>query len=313
MADVRDPPLVTVGITAYNRPLLVRRAIEGVLQQQEVSFEIVVVDDGSSDATPDVIRALAAADARILPVFHASNRGVNAAKNSLFDNARGEFTLFLDSDDELVPGALAEFVRAFDALGPDYGMVVMNCIDPASGKWTGIGVEGECDITYADVLRGRLRGQFSGMWRTALIGSTRFAEAEAAFENTLWFQLYRRGRVRYLPKVAKRYYCDTPGSVVCLRFDRHSAARRLAAVASHLKEYGEDMRTAGSPRFAALHREIVLFGNLAGRRRDALRSALSLIPRSASGILFLMASLLPRPLFAWLARRYYSAIGAKVA
>lgn len=313
MTAVRDPPLVTIGITAYNRPVLVRRAIESVLQQQGVSFEIVVVDDGSGDATPEVIRTLAAADARIRPVFHASNRGVNAAKNALFDHARGMFTTFLDSDDELVPGALAEFVQAFDALGPNYSMVVMNCMDPTSGRWTGLGVEEESDITYADVLRGRLQGQFSGMWRTALIGSTRFAEGEAAFENTVWFQLYRRGRVRYLPKVAKLYYRDTPGSVVSLRFDRQSAARRLAAVASHLKEYGGDMRAAGSPRLAALHREMVLFGNLAGRRSDALRSALRLLPGSAAGVLFLMASLLPRPLFAWLARRYYGAIGAKIA
>src|SRR5690606_1323001 len=145
-----DPPLVTVGITAYNRPELVRRAIEGVLRQEQVSFEVVVVDDGSKDATPDVIRALAAADARVRPVFHAANRGVNGAKNSLFDHARGRFTIFLDSDDELEPGALAEFVGAFEVLGPEYGMVVMNCVDPATGEWTGIGVEDECDITYAD-------------------------------------------------------------------------------------------------------------------------------------------------------------------
>lgn len=313
MAQTDLPPTVTVGITAYNRPAMVRRAIESVLRQSGVEFEIVVVDDGSGDETPAVIREMADSDRRIRPVFHEVNRGVNAAKNSLFDYARGQFTLFLDSDDELLPDALSAFVDAFHTAGPAYGMIVMNCVDSVSGSWTGRGLQHECDVSYAEALSGRMSGQFSGMWRTCLIGSLRFAENEAAFENTLWLQLYRKGKVRYFPKVTKIYYTDTPGSVVSLRFDQQSAARRLAAVRSHLNEFGEDMKSFRSPRLAALNRELVLFANLAGERSQALRGAMRLLFSSKLGWLFLMASFLPRQVFAWMARRYYSGQGAKVA
>jgi glycosyltransferase involved in cell wall biosynthesis len=97
-------PFFSVVIPVYNRAGVVAEAICSVLAQSEQDFEIVVVDDGSSDDPAPVVAAFA--DPRIR--FHRQvNRGGGAARNAGIDLARGTFIAFLDSDDAYLPGHLA--------------------------------------------------------------------------------------------------------------------------------------------------------------------------------------------------------------
>ena len=102
-------PGITVVIPTYNRAQLVTRAINSVLAQSMPDFELIVVDDGSSDETADVLAALK--DPR-LRVIHQENRGVSAARNVGIDAAVGEMIVWLDSDDEAEPGWLEFFERS---------------------------------------------------------------------------------------------------------------------------------------------------------------------------------------------------------
>lgn len=98
-------PLFSIVIPAYNREREIRRALESCLRQTYADYEVVVVDDASCDRTAE--EALSYADPRIRLLRHAENRGFCPARNTGALAAAGEWVIFLDSDDELLPEALA--------------------------------------------------------------------------------------------------------------------------------------------------------------------------------------------------------------
>lgn len=111
-------PRVTVAIPTYNRADLVAKAIDSVLSQDYTDREVIVVDNGSTDATQTV---LAGYGDRIR-VLARDNLGRAGGRNEAILAARGDLIAFLDSDDEWLPGSLARRVQALDEY-PDVGMV----------------------------------------------------------------------------------------------------------------------------------------------------------------------------------------------
>ena len=103
-------PLFSIIMPSYNRAHLIPRAIQSILNQSFRDFELVIVDDGSSDNTRDVVRGFK--DSRIRYV-HQENRGVSAARNLGASQAQGCYVTFLDSDDEALTEWLAHFSKAF--------------------------------------------------------------------------------------------------------------------------------------------------------------------------------------------------------
>jgi len=98
-------PRVSVVIPTFNRATLVERAIDSVLGQTHSAFEIIVVDDGSTDNTSTTLRNKYSDK---LVVFQQSNRGVSAARNVGIAHATGNWIALLDSDDEWLPSKLAQ-------------------------------------------------------------------------------------------------------------------------------------------------------------------------------------------------------------
>lgn len=103
-------PLVSVIIPYFNQAHFLRSAIESVLQQTYRHFELVVVDDGSTDKPSEV-----AASYPGIKLIRQSNQGVSAARNTGFRESVGEFVVFLDADDLLLPEALKIGVDALQA------------------------------------------------------------------------------------------------------------------------------------------------------------------------------------------------------
>lgn len=94
--------LISVIIPVYNRPEQIIKAVKSVLKQTYSNLELIVVDDGSTDDTPNV---LTQHDGEIM-AFRISNSGVSAARNYGVDKAHGSYIAFLDSDDEWKPKKL---------------------------------------------------------------------------------------------------------------------------------------------------------------------------------------------------------------
>lgn len=110
MNRITESPLVSVVIPTFNRGAVVGEAIASVRAQDYRPFELIVVDDGSTDETPELLGAFSE-----IRVLRQANRGVSAARNAGVAAARGEWVAFLDSDDLWLPGKLSAQVAYFAA------------------------------------------------------------------------------------------------------------------------------------------------------------------------------------------------------
>jgi hypothetical protein len=110
----RGNGLVTVGIPVKDMAQYVGQAIKSVLAQTYQDLEIIVVDDGSTDGTPDVVRELMNADPRIHLVIFPENKGQMVATNYAIDQAKGEYFVPLSADDVLDPTHLARTHEVLD-------------------------------------------------------------------------------------------------------------------------------------------------------------------------------------------------------
>jgi glycosyltransferase involved in cell wall biosynthesis len=117
---MQSQPTVSVIIPTYNRARVLCRSAESVLAQTYRDFELIIVDDGSTDNTEEVVRSYS--DPRIRFIRHEKNRGVSVARNIGIKAARGEFIAFNDSDDIWLPQNLELKVKLLDS-HPDTALV----------------------------------------------------------------------------------------------------------------------------------------------------------------------------------------------
>ena len=104
-------PLVSVIVAAYNVERYLSAALESVLAQTYRNLEILAVDDGSTDKTPDICDAYARKDSRIR-VIHKENGGLSDARNAALQIASGDYIAYLDGDDRMQPCMIEAMVRA---------------------------------------------------------------------------------------------------------------------------------------------------------------------------------------------------------
>ena len=116
-------PRVSVVITTFNRAALVVEAIKSVEQQTWTDYELIVVDDGSTDDTRERLQSYGE---RILYLYQP-NRGQSAARTAGVRASQGQWLAFLDSDDIWLPTKLERQFEATEALGEEYGACFTNC------------------------------------------------------------------------------------------------------------------------------------------------------------------------------------------
>jgi glycosyltransferase involved in cell wall biosynthesis len=109
--DGGSNPLVSVIIPTFNRAHLLPRAIESIRRQSYSPIELIIVDDGSTDGTQEIIGTLEIPG--LIYLRQARNEGASAARNAGIDRATGEYVAFLDSDDEWLPNRLSAAIERF--------------------------------------------------------------------------------------------------------------------------------------------------------------------------------------------------------
>jgi glycosyltransferase involved in cell wall biosynthesis len=126
MIQIGMEPLFSIILPTYNRCNFLPRAISSVLQQTYPHYELIIIDDGSTDDTPAVLAALA--DPRIITIKQAKNQGVSTARNTGLLSAKGQYICFLDDDDEYFPDYLQEI----------YQFLAQHNLNFVGFIWTGI-------------------------------------------------------------------------------------------------------------------------------------------------------------------------------
>jgi glycosyltransferase involved in cell wall biosynthesis len=136
-----NSPLVSVIVPTYNRDYCITRAVDSALAQTWPSIEVIVLDDGSTDRTSEVLSRRYGADSRVRYIWQ-SNTGVSIARNTALKASRGDYIALLDSDDEWVPWKIDLQVACMRAR-PDVGMT-----------WTDMdAVDAEGTVVHAKYLR----------------------------------------------------------------------------------------------------------------------------------------------------------------
>jgi hypothetical protein len=121
MSTGQPEPLVSVILPTYNSAGGLPTAVASILRQTYTGLELIIVDDGSTDATGEVLAGFT--DLRITVIRHPENYGVARAYNTGVGAARGSFIGFIGSGDEWLPEKLAEEISWFSGLSPEYGVV----------------------------------------------------------------------------------------------------------------------------------------------------------------------------------------------
>lgn len=128
-------PAITVFTPIYNRRATIQRTIDSVDRQTFRDIEYILIDDGSTETCDDIIQTYM--DSCDLPVMYIkkANGGVHTARNAGFRHARGELTVCIDSDDELLPDACKNFYAAWQSIPAecrkDYWQMKALCVDEA--------------------------------------------------------------------------------------------------------------------------------------------------------------------------------------
>lgn len=117
-----NSPLVSIVLPTYNGSRYLDQAIQSILNQTYSNWELIIVDDGSNDDTPNIISRYVAIDSRIRSIRHPINRKLPAALNTGFAQAKGEFLTWTSNDNCYRPNALAIMVSFLEA-HPDVGIV----------------------------------------------------------------------------------------------------------------------------------------------------------------------------------------------
>ena len=236
-------PRVTVAIATFNRAHLLGRAIRSALAQTFEDFELLVVDDGSTDATAEVLAGTR--DARVRPVRHERNEGVSRTRNTALGLARGDWLAFLDDDNEWAPTYL-ERQLAFASARPDAGVAYCRALV----KHAQSGTEAE----VGELRQGRVFCDLVAGWNpfvsSALIRRSLMAAAgglddrlRATEDRDLWMCLALRTRFA------------GSSDVLLIRHERHGPQltcepRLLTGDAAILAEKWRDAITAACGRRA---------------------------------------------------------------
>ena len=130
-------PKVSVIIPTYNRADLLPRAIKSVLNQTFKDFELIIVDDGSTDNTKEVVKGFQKEDGRIRYIWQENSGGAAKPKNKGIKNSKGDYIAILDSDDEWLPEKLQKQLELFkNSSNPQIGFVSCHAliINEKNGK-----------------------------------------------------------------------------------------------------------------------------------------------------------------------------------
>lgn len=283
------PPLVTVVIPTYNRAHMLPRALESVLAQTFEAFEVLVVDDGSTDDTVALMAEYEARDERVRYLVQPRNAGVSAARNRGLHEARGEFIAFLDSDDEWLPTKLECQLSRFKALPHGVGLLYGGVEDVGPRGVRTVHVpEYRGDLFQMLLRRNVIHGTSGVMIRRAAAERAGFFDEKIpAIEDwEYWLRVLSHFDVDFVAEPLTRYH------------DPHGVERKslntgenLDARAYLYRKHGAAMQRAGTAHLFLLdsaHRHLAADPpDVAGALRLALKAiAIKPTARSPYGFLW---------------------------
>jgi glycosyltransferase involved in cell wall biosynthesis len=283
--------MVSVVLPTHNRERELSRAIRSVLEQSHSQFELIVVDDGSTDGTAAVVEGFD--DQRIRYIKHTRRSGAAAARNSGIRAAGHEYIAFQDSDDEWLPGKLARQVELLEGATDEIGAVYCGYIRIGPGQREEYFPRPHIREKEGDIRRTVLKESFIGtptllVRRGCLDRVGMFDERLPRFQDwELVIRLAAEFRIAYIPEPLVRAHWAAEN--ISAGHDRRLAEAEALILEKHRAAFAEAGAEIFSHRLWHLAHLWFMCGEMT-EGRIALRAARRVAPR-ASHLLFLALSI----------------------
>ncbi len=248
--------MISVIIPAYNEERFIATCLDSLLQQTYSDWEAVIVNDGSTDSTAEIVEGYAARDSRFR-LISIPNSGQSTARNAAFEHVSGEWIAFLDADDAFTPGALEGLLRAVENSGAPVAYGNFSYVDDINLHTLGRNkIEGTTRVVDAIDVAEQILYQTSGgaiatvcdkLWNRNAIGETRFSDG-------IWFEDLDFN-LKVIPRLDKVAVTDCP--VYLYRNNPASFLHRFnEGRFDSIRVTGEmEQRFAENPRLLAAARE----------------------------------------------------------
>lgn len=222
--------MISIIVPVYNAEQYLHRCIDSILAQSYTDFELLLIDDGSKDASGDICDEYAAKDTRVR-VFHKENGGVSSARNLGLDNAQGEYITFCDADDHVSEDWLAAYSEAIAsnvdlAIQGYYAIDGNNTVEKQLQPHSGNSIEAKRQLITSLMSQGMYGYLWVKLFRRAIIEEhaihfdtqSTFREDEQFFSEYLEYTssfIYteRVGYYYIVPPASKSYRGDSYYSI----------------------------------------------------------------------------------------------------
>ena len=207
-----ESDLVSVIMPSFNCGDLVECSIRSVQAQTYSNWEIIFVDDCSTDDTISRVMAMKSNDDRIRLFQNESNKGAAVSRNNALREAKGRWVAFLDSDDLWEPEKLEKQLRFMEENDYKFSYTCYKEMD-ASGNDTGVIVSGPLKITTAGMFAFCWPGCLTVMYDAEAIGLVQIEDIKKNNDYAMWLKVCQKADCYLLPETLAKYRRGRSGSV----------------------------------------------------------------------------------------------------
>lgn len=205
-------PLVSVITPSYNAEKFIQETINSVIGQTLTDWEMIIVDDCSSDGTRSILQKNAATDPRIKVIFLEENSGAAVARNTALNNAKGDFLAFLDSDDLWKPEKLEKQVAYMQENDYAFTFSAYELMNEESQLLQKV-IDAPKSIDYKGLLKNTIIGCLTVMLDRRKIGEVQMPNIRTRQDFALWLSILRKGYVGYGMQEPLSIYRLVEGSI----------------------------------------------------------------------------------------------------
>lgn len=219
---MKNSGLVSIVMPMYNCARFVAQSIESVLSQTYPHWELLIVDDVSTDNSVEIVNEYASRDERIRLLCNATNSGAAESRNYALREAKGKWIAFLDSDDLWMPEKLEKQIRFMEENGYHFSYTQYRQISE-DGDPLGVLCTGPKKVTKALLFAYDYIGCLTVMYDREHVGLVQIPNLKKRNDYALWLKVVKHCTCYLLPEILAQYRVRTVGSIT----DRKAGILRI--------------------------------------------------------------------------------------
>ncbi|NWF65855.1 MAG: glycosyltransferase family 2 protein [Campylobacterales bacterium] len=267
-----EKPFFSVVIATYNRAWCIKRAVNSVLNQTYQDFEIVIVDDGSSDNTEEIINEYQ--NSKIRYFKFDKNQGQMPAKNYGIEKSIGAWIVILDSDNEIVIDCLEIFKEEIEK-EPNIYMFAGHAIDSQTNKskinsyWYNI-FKKEPTANFNQLICDIGFGELFHVTHCSIFNQVSFLTKSKRNTQIIWYKTYRFTNIKFIDKNLSLYHSDGDDSITNNKFK--NASLWVDGVKEFIDEFQDDIIQRCPKHMSFHYKSLGIYQYFAGQKSEARKT-----------------------------------------